>query len=64
MSLGTEAKPKNLNSRLETHKRIQIVKAKTILRIQSSNPHREETSINAKGIISSKKEMGRDPAKL
>ena len=58
--LGTEAKPKNMNSSLERHK-IQIVKARTILRIQSSNSHHEETSINAEGISSSKKEMGRDP---
>ena len=64
LSLGTEAKPKNMNSRLERHKKIQIVKAETILRIQSSNSHHEETSINAEGIISSKKEMGRDPEKL
>lgn len=44
-----------MNSRLERHKKIQIVKAKTIPEDPSSNSHHEETSINAEGIISSKK---------
>lgn len=65
LSLGTEAKPKNMNSRLERHKEDSNSEGKDNPEDpKSSNSYHEETSINAEGIISSKKEMGRDPDKL
>ena len=62
--LGTEAKPRDKSSRLGRHGRIHIVKAKAVLRTASSSSQHEETPISTGGIVNSRKEMGRDPAKL